>query len=49
MELGKFFKSLAVGRKGFIGSFFEDYTILSDTNKKSIKSGFHLDEIRRTL
>lgn len=31
-----FFKSLAFGIKGFIGSFFEDYTILSDTNKNSI-------------
>ncbi len=31
-----FFKSLAFGAKGFIGSFFEDYTVLSDSTAESI-------------
>ncbi|MCM1328181.1 MAG: extracellular solute-binding protein [Ruminococcus sp.] len=31
-----FFKSLSFGFKGFINSFFEDYTVLSDTTKDSI-------------
>lgn len=31
-----FFKSLAFGAKGFFGSFFEDYTVLSDSSDKSV-------------
>lgn len=31
-----FFKALAFGAKGFIGSFFEDYTVLSDSTSDSI-------------
>ncbi len=31
-----FFKALAFGWKAFIGSFFEDYTVLSDTTESSI-------------
>lgn len=31
-----FFKSLAFSVKGFIGSFFEDYTVLSDSTKESV-------------
>ena len=31
-----FFKSMAFSVKGFIGSFFEDYTVLSDSTENSI-------------
>ncbi|MGN1089014.1 MAG: extracellular solute-binding protein, partial [Huintestinicola sp.] len=31
-----FFKSIAFGIKGFVGSFFEDYTVLSDSSADSI-------------
>ncbi|MGN0665547.1 MAG: extracellular solute-binding protein [Huintestinicola sp.] len=31
-----FFKAFAFGFKGFIGSFFEDYTVLSDSSSDSI-------------
>lgn len=31
-----FFKSLGFGTRGFFGSFFEDYTVLSDTTKDSV-------------
>ena len=31
-----FFKALSFGVKGFVGSFFEDYTVLSDTTADSI-------------
>ena len=31
-----FFKSLAFGAKGFFGSFFEDYTVLSDSSENSV-------------
>lgn len=31
-----FFKSLSFSVKGFIGSFFEDYTVLSDSTKESV-------------
>ncbi|MGN0642679.1 MAG: extracellular solute-binding protein [Huintestinicola sp.] len=31
-----FFKSLSFGFRGFIGSFFEDYTVLSDSSEDSI-------------
>lgn len=31
-----FFKAIAFGFKGFIGSFFEDYTVLSDSTEDSI-------------
>ena len=31
-----FFKSLGFGIRGFVGSFFEDYTVLSDSTSESI-------------
>ncbi|MCM1524262.1 MAG: extracellular solute-binding protein [Ruminococcus sp.] len=31
-----FFKSLSFSVKGFVGSFFEDYTVLSDSTKESV-------------
>lgn len=33
---GNFFEEFAFGLQAFIGSFFEDYTMLSDTTEKSI-------------
>ena len=33
---GNFFEDLAFGFQAFIGSFFEDYTMLSDTTEKSL-------------
>ena len=31
-----FFKAAAFGIRGFVGSFFEDYTVLSDTTAESV-------------
>ncbi len=46
---GNFFEDLAFGFQAFIGSFFEDYTMLSDTTEKSLNVWVSLGRDQATV
>ena len=46
---GNFFEDFAFGFQAFVGSFFEDYTMLSDTNEKSINTWVSLGRDQATV
>ncbi len=46
---GNFFEEFAFGFQAFIGSFFEDYTMLSDTTEKSINVWVSLGRDQATV
>ena len=46
---GNFFEEFAFGFQAFIGSFFEDYTLLSDTSEKSLNVWVSLGRDQATV
>ncbi|MBQ8411203.1 MAG: ABC transporter substrate-binding protein, partial [Ruminiclostridium sp.] len=46
---GNFFESFAFGFRAFVGSFFEDYTMLSDATEKSINTWVSLGRDQATV
>ena len=46
---GNFFEDFAFGFQAFVGSFFEDYTMLSDTTEKSINTWVSLGRDQATV